>query len=105
MAPGRLDPDLVRVLVREVAAARSFGNEVEEVEHAFAALERIVVRGQEEGELKPDLDPRFAALIVYGALEEILTAWVFGRLPAGPDDVARAEQTVDCRLTDGLAVD
>ena len=72
---------------------------MEEVEQAFAALERIVVRGQEQGELKPDLDPRFAALIVYGALEEILTGWVFGRLPAEPDDVARAEQTVarSCR--------
>ena len=40
--------------------------------------------GQEQGELKPDLDPRFAALIVYGALEEILTGWVFERLPAEP---------------------
>jgi TetR/AcrR family fatty acid metabolism transcriptional regulator len=99
------DPDLVRVLIREVARSPQLGNEVEEVEHAFAALERIVVRGQEEGELKPDLDPRFAALIVYGALEEILTAWVFGRLPAGPDDVARAEQTVIAVVTDGLAVD
>jgi len=99
------DPDLVRVLIREVARSPQLGNEVEEVEHAFAALERIVVRGQEEGELKPDLDPRFAALIVYGALEEILTAWVFSRLPAGPDDVARAEQTVIAVVTDGLAVD
>lgn len=99
------DPDLVRVLIREVARSPQLGNEVEEVEHAFAALERIVVRGQEEGELKPDLNPRFAALVVYGALEEILTAWVFGRLPAGPDDVARAEQTVIAVVTDGLAVD
>jgi TetR/AcrR family transcriptional regulator, fatty acid metabolism regulator protein len=99
------DPDLVRVLIREVARSPQLGNEVEEVEHAFAALERIVVRGQEERELKPDLDPRFAALIVYGALEEILTAWVFGRLPAGPEDVARAEQTVIAVVTDGLAVD
>jgi TetR/AcrR family transcriptional regulator, fatty acid metabolism regulator protein len=99
------DPDLVRVLIREVARSPQLGNEVEEVEHAFAALERIVVRGQDEGELKPDLDPRFAALIVYGALEEILTAWVFGRLPAGPDDVARAEQTVIAVVTDGLVVD
>ena len=88
------DPDLIRVLVREVARSPQLGNEVEEVEHAFAALERIIVHGQEHGELKPDLDPRFAALIVYGALEEILTGWVFVRLPAEPEDVARAEETV-----------
>jgi TetR/AcrR family transcriptional regulator, fatty acid metabolism regulator protein len=99
------DPDLVRVLVREVARSPQLGNEVEEVEHAFAALERIIVHGQEKGELKADLDPRFAALIVYGALEEILTGWVFGRLPADPDDVARAEETVVSVLTLGLAMD
>ena len=100
-----VDPDLVRVLVREVARSPQLGREVDEIEHAFDALERIVVRGQDEGELKPDLDPRFAALILYGALEEILTGWVFGRLPSGPDDVARAEETVASVLTDGLAVD
>ena len=54
---------------------------------------------------EPDLDPRFAAWILYGALEEILTGWVFERLPARPDEVARAEQTVIALLTDGLAVD
>ena len=98
------DPDLIRVVVREVARSPQLAREVDEIEHAFAALERIVVRGQAQGELKPDLDPRFAALILYGALEEILTGWVFGRLPTSPDDVARAEQTVVSVLTDGLAV-
>ena len=99
------DPDLVRVLVREIARSPQLGNEVDEVEHAFAALERIVARGQQRGELRTDVDPRLAAWILYGALEEILTGWVFDRLPAGPEDVARAEQTVVSVLADGLAVD
>ena len=96
------DPVLVRVLIREVARSPQLGNEVEEVEQAFAALERIVVRGQEEGELKPDLDPRFAALIVYGALEEILTGWVLGQLPDSEEDVRLAERTTVEMLCDGL---
>ena len=54
-----LDPDLVRVLVREVARSPQLAREVDEIEHAFAALERIVVRGQERGELRPGLDPRY----------------------------------------------
>lgn len=97
------DPDLVRVLVREVARSPQLGREVDEIEHAFAALERLVVRGQTAGELRSDLDPRFAAWVLYGALEEILTGWVFERLPAGPEEVARAETTVVALLTDGLA--
>jgi TetR/AcrR family transcriptional regulator, fatty acid metabolism regulator protein len=99
------DPDLVRVLVREVARSPQLGREVDEIEHAFAALERIVVRGQQAGELRADLDPRFSAWVLYGALEEILTGWVFERLPAGADEVARAEETVVSLLADGLAAD
>jgi hypothetical protein len=37
--------------------------------------------------------------------EEILTGWVFERLPAEAEDVAEAERTVVALLADGLAVD
>jgi TetR/AcrR family transcriptional regulator, fatty acid metabolism regulator protein len=100
-----VDPDLVRVLVREVARSPQLGREVDEIGNAFQALERIVLRGQERGELRTDVDPRLAAWILYGALEEILTGWVFERLPANDDDVERAERAVVSLLTDGLAVD
>ena len=101
----QVDPDLVRVLVREVARSPQLGREVDEIDRAFSAFERIVSRGQERGELRADTDPRLAAWILYGALEEILTGWVFDRLPAGPEDVRRAEETVVALLSDGLAVD
>jgi AcrR family transcriptional regulator len=101
----QLDPDLVRVLVREVARSPQLGREVDEIAHAFAALERLVARGQERGELRTDVEPRLAAWIVYGALEEILTGWVFERLPAGAEDVEEAERAVVALLCDGLAVD
>ena len=42
---------------------------------------------------------------MYGALEEILTGWVLGRLPDGDEDVARAEATVIDLLTRGLQAD
>jgi TetR/AcrR family fatty acid metabolism transcriptional regulator len=98
------DPELIRVLIREVARGPQLQHEIDEIQHAFAALERIVVRGQERGELRSELEPRLAAWILYGALEEILTGWVFGNLAASPDDVARAEAAVVGVLCDGLAV-
>ncbi|MHB1242511.1 MAG: TetR/AcrR family transcriptional regulator [Gaiellaceae bacterium] len=101
----QVDPDLVRVLVREVARSPQLGREVEEIARAFAGLERLVARGQERGELRADVEPRLAAWIVYGAIEEILTGWVFERLPAGAADVERAEQAVVTLLCDGLVVD
>jgi len=96
------DPDLVRVLVREVARSPQLQQEVDEIQHAFAALERIVAQGQETGELRNDINPRLAAWVLYGALEEILTGWVYERLPAGEVEVAEAERTVVELLYSGL---
>ena len=99
----RRDPDLVRVLVREVTRSPQLAREVDEIAQAFAAIERIVAAGQERGELRDDVDPRLAASVLYGALEEILTGWVFGQLPDGESDVAAAEQAVTAVVTAGLA--
>jgi AcrR family transcriptional regulator len=86
------DPDLVRVLVREVTRSPHIQREVEEIELAYAALQRIVQRGQDDGEFRADIEARVAALIVYGALEEILTSWVMGQLDDSDEEVDRAEQ-------------
>jgi len=97
------DPDLVRVLVREVTRSPHVQDEVHEIHEAFAALQRIIEGGQETGELRKEVDARLASIVFYGALEEILTAWVLGQLPDGEEDVARAEQTVVEVLKSGLA--
>jgi hypothetical protein len=88
------DPDLVRVLVREVARSPHLQEEVDEIQNAFKALERIVIQGQTTGELRDDISPRLAAWILYGALEEILTGWVYERLPSSEQDVVDAERAV-----------
>ena len=96
-------PDVVRVLVREVArSGEQLQREVEEIALAFAALERIVERGQAQKVFRDDLSPRLAAWIVYGALEEILTGWVLGRLPGDAEDVKEAERAVVGILCEGL---
>lgn len=98
----RRDPDLVRVLVREVTRTPAIQRQTEEVGHAFEAIERIIRSGQERGELRADLDARLAAFVFYGALEEILTGWVLGQLPDTEEDVARAEHDVVELMSGGL---
>jgi AcrR family transcriptional regulator len=98
------DPDLIRVLVREITRSPHLGAEVEEIEQAFGALERIVLGGQEAGEFRSDLDARLASQVLYGALEQVLTVWVFERPPAGEDEIVAAERGVTALLCDGLAV-
>jgi AcrR family transcriptional regulator len=102
----KLNPDLIRVLVRDVARSPQVQREVDEIRQALDALERIVVRGQESGELRRALEPRVATWVVYGALEEVLTGWVLGnRPPDGEEGVAIAVRTVTEVLCDGLVAD
>ena len=99
----RDDPDLVRVLVREVTRSPQLQNEIDEIALAFAALERIIERGKAEGSFRADLDARVAALMLYGALEEILTGWVMGQLPDSDEDVRAAEHAIAATFARGLA--
>jgi TetR/AcrR family transcriptional regulator, fatty acid metabolism regulator protein len=99
------DPDLVRVLVREVTRSSQLQHETHDIDLAYQALQRIVERGQETGQFRSDVDARLTATIWYGALEEILTGWAFGQLPDGEEDVMRAEQAVVEIVTGGLAGD
>ena len=98
----RDDPDLVRLLVREITRSPHLQREIDEIAEAFAALERIVAHGQREGTIRATLDARLAAWMLYGALEEILTGWVLGQLRDTPDDVAAAERAVAETLIAGF---
>jgi TetR/AcrR family transcriptional regulator, fatty acid metabolism regulator protein len=86
-------PDLVTVMVREVARSPKLQAELEDIREAFLIVQRIVEQGQAEGSFRRDLDPRLASVLVYGGLEEVLTGWVLGQLPDGDEEVARAERT------------
>ena len=101
----RRDPDLVRVLVREIGrtpAGADEGRRVRPGIHDDRADRRA--RARSEGVFRSDLDARLLAWIFYGAIEEILTGWVLGQLPDGDDDVARAERTVVDVVCEGMAV-
>ena len=98
----RRDRDLVRVLVREVIRSEHLQHRVEEIADAFHALERIIRSGQERGELRRDLDARLASVVLYGALEEILSGWVLGQLPDEEEDILHAENEVVEILCGGL---
>jgi TetR/AcrR family transcriptional regulator, fatty acid metabolism regulator protein len=100
----RRDPDLVRVLVREIGRSPQVQTKVGELAQAFETIERIVARGQVEGVFRRDFDARLLSFIFYGAIDEILTGWVLGQLPDGDEDVARAERTVVDVVCEGMAV-
>jgi TetR/AcrR family transcriptional regulator, fatty acid metabolism regulator protein len=99
----RNDPDLVRVMVREVARGPQLLEQVDEIKEGFVTIQRIVERGQAAGVFRRDLDARIVSWIFYGALEELLTGWALGQLPDGDAEVARAERTIVDVVCGGIA--
>jgi TetR/AcrR family transcriptional regulator, fatty acid metabolism regulator protein len=99
----RRDPDLVRVLVREVGRSQTLPARVEEIGSVFLAIEEIVARGRADGTFRSDVPTNVASWIFYGAIEEILTGWVLGQLPDSEEDVAAAEHAVVAVVVGGLA--
>ena len=95
-------PDLVTVMVREVARSPQLQGQVEEIRAGFLVIQRVIERGQVDGSFRPELDAVLASWIFYGGLEELLTGWVLGQLPDGDEAVARAEQTVIDLICGGL---
>jgi TetR/AcrR family transcriptional regulator, fatty acid metabolism regulator protein len=87
-------PELVRVLVREVARTPEVGDRVGEIRELFQVLQRMIEAARERGEVRADVNAQVAAWAIYGALEEILTGWVHGQLPGEEADVERAVGTV-----------
>ena len=87
-------PDVVRVVIREFGRSPELAERIGDLAQPIEAIERVIARGVERGEFRGDIDPRFAATVVYGSIDELLTAWVLGRLPSEEDDVAAAEQTL-----------
>ena len=96
-------PELIAVLVREIARSPAVGSQVGEVRGVFLSLMRMIEAARERGEVRADCNALLAAWTVYGALEEILTGWVRGQLPAEEDDVERAVATVVDIAHAGLA--
>ena len=87
-------PDVVRVVIQEFGRSPELAERIGELTLPIDALERVIRRGIENGEFRQDIDPIFAATVVYGSIDELLTGWVLGRLPSAEEDVAKAEQTL-----------
>ncbi len=100
----RHDPDLMKVIIVEVTrAANSFGQtHLGQIREAYRMIGEIVTKAQEEGVFKADIDAEFAAMTFYGAIEQVLTGWIFGLLPQGDEEFERAKQMVVETVCGGL---
>jgi TetR/AcrR family fatty acid metabolism transcriptional regulator len=102
----RHDPDLMKVIIVEVTrAANTFGrSHLAEIREAYDGIAVIVEKAQAAGEFKSTVTPAFAAMAFYGAIEQVLTGWIFDVLPGAPEDVDQAKSFVVETICGGLQV-
>jgi TetR/AcrR family transcriptional regulator, fatty acid metabolism regulator protein len=100
----RHDPDLMKVIIVEVTrAANSFGDtHLDTIREAYELIAGMIGQAQEQGVFKPEIDARFAAMAFYGAIEQLLTGWIFGLLPHGEEYFERAKWLVVETVCGGL---
>jgi AcrR family transcriptional regulator len=92
-------PDLVRVLIREVSRAPRRDGLGVAAAAAFGAIEAVVADAQAAGEFRRDVHPALAAVVYFGAVDELLTRVVAGDAPVS---LADAEAGLVAIIADGL---
>ena len=100
----RHDPDLMKVIIVEVTrAANSFGQtHLPKIREAYELIANIVAKAQEEGAFKDTITPEFAAMAFYGAIEQVLTGWIFELLPQSDEEYEQAKGFVVETICAGL---
>jgi TetR/AcrR family fatty acid metabolism transcriptional regulator len=102
----RRDPDLMKVIIVEVTrAANSFGRtHLGKIREAYALIADIVAKAQADGAFKRTVTPEFAALAFYGAIEQVLTGWIFDMLPRGEAEFDQAKTFIVETICGGLEI-
>jgi TetR/AcrR family transcriptional regulator, fatty acid metabolism regulator protein len=100
----RHDPDLMKVIIVEVTrAANSFGQaHLTDITEAYRLIGGIVSKAQERGEFRPEISAEFAAQAFYGAIEQVLTGWIFGVVAEDGDAYDRAKDYIVETICGGL---
>jgi AcrR family transcriptional regulator len=100
----RHDPDLMKVIIVEVTrAANTFARtHLEQIREAFAGIAQIVRVAQAQAAFRTEITPEFAALAFYGAIEQVLTGWIFNSEPVGDAELDRAKTLIVETICGGL---
>jgi len=100
----RHNPELMKVIIVEVTrAANSFGRtHLPEIRQAYEQIEKIVSDAQQAGEFRTDVNAEFASMLFYGAIEQLLSGWIFEIVPASDEDFEHAKELVVSTICGGL---
>ena len=100
----RYEPELMKVIIVEVTrAANTFGRlHLAKIREAYELIARIVDDARRDGSFKSDISGQFAAMCFYGAIEQLLSAWIFELVPHTEEEFERAKSLVVEAICGGL---
>jgi TetR/AcrR family transcriptional regulator, fatty acid metabolism regulator protein len=100
----RHEPDLMKVIIVEVTrAANTFARlHLPKIREAYEGIAAIVDEAQRDGSFKSDISAQFAAMCFYGAIEQLLSAWIFDIVPQTEEEFERAKTLVVEAICGGL---
>jgi TetR/AcrR family transcriptional regulator, fatty acid metabolism regulator protein len=100
----RHDPELMKVIIVEVTrAANTFGlTHLAKIREAYAGIAAIVADAQKDGRFRSEITPEFAAQAFYGAVEQVLTGWIFESAPLGESELDAAKTMIVETICHGL---
>jgi TetR/AcrR family transcriptional regulator, fatty acid metabolism regulator protein len=98
------EPELMKVIIVEVTrAANSFGaTHLDQIRAAYSKIATIVDGARQDGSFKEDISAEFAAMCFYGAIEQLLSGWIFGYLPTSDEEFEGAKSLVVETICGGL---
>jgi TetR/AcrR family transcriptional regulator, fatty acid metabolism regulator protein len=100
----RYEPELMKVIIVEVTrSVHSFGlQHLEQIREAYEGIANIIEAARAEGSFKSDIPAEFGAMCFYGAIEQLLTAWIFELMPETDQEFESAKSLVVEALCGGL---
>jgi TetR/AcrR family transcriptional regulator, fatty acid metabolism regulator protein len=100
----RYEPELMKVIIVEVTrAANTFGRlHLPKIREAYGLIAGIVDGARADGSFKSDISAEFAAMCFYGAIEQLLSAWIFDIVPQTEEEFERAKTLVVEAICGGL---
>ena len=94
----------MKVIVVEVTrAANSFGAlHLDKIREAYTGIAGIVESAHADGSFKLSIPSEFAAMCFYGAIEQLLTGWIFEPVPPTDEEYEQAKGLVVEAICGGL---
>ena len=73
-----------------------------EIRRAYESIAKIVADGQEAGAFRAEIPPIFASMAFYGAIEQLLSGWIFDVVPSTDAGFDGAKDLLLTTICDGL---